>query len=64
MTSWVIVRIETGEGIAETFDEKHADNICMTYSKYKKVPIKEYLYNLNEQIKERTFSDGGRAWLK
>lgn len=47
--SYVIVSKETGKAVFETFEKKIADAI--NTEKYKAVPILEYLYNLNDQIK-------------
>lgn len=43
--SWVIVSLETGKAIFETFEEKTAKRINL--KKYKVVPILEYLQSLN-----------------
>ena len=50
VSSWVIVRIATGEAIAETFLQHVAEAI--NRDKYKAVPVGEYLGELNRRIKE------------
>ena len=50
-TSWVIVEIETGKAVFETFNEKII--LKVNTNKYKVVPIYEYLCSLNKSIKEQ-----------
>jgi hypothetical protein len=47
--SWVIVRVATGEAIAETYLQHVAEAI--NRDKYKAVPVGEYLGQLNRRIK-------------
>ena len=48
--SWVIVRISDNQAMLEVFNESLALQVNKT--KYKAVPIYEYLCNLNKTIKE------------
>lgn len=48
-TSWVIVRIEDGQAMFETFNKLLAEKVNKT--KYKAVPILKYLVNFNKGVK-------------
>jgi len=48
MNSWVIVNAETGEAVMETFDRSIANRVT---KKYKAVPARKYLEELNDSIK-------------
>jgi hypothetical protein len=48
ISSWVIVNKETYQAVFETFKEKTANSI--NQSKYKAVPILEYLQTINAKI--------------
>lgn len=50
--SWVIVRLDDGKPVFETFCYEFADTI--NKARYKAVPILEYLQNLNANIKANT----------
>lgn len=50
--SWVIVSKATGAAVFETFNERVASAI--NQEKYEALPILQYLYQLNETIKEQT----------
>ena len=58
-TSWVIVSLETGKAIAETYCETYAD--CINKSKYKAIPIFEYLQKFNIEVKEQQKKD---EWIR
>lgn len=45
--SWVIVSLATGEAVLETYSEKLAQAI--NTSKYKAVPVYEWLASINQQ---------------
>jgi hypothetical protein len=47
--SWVIVRLDDGKPIFETFCHEFADTI--NKARYKAVPILEYLQKLNAGVK-------------
>lgn len=49
--SWVIVRLDDGKPVFETFCYEFADTI--NKARYKAVPILEYLQTLNANIKEQ-----------
>lgn len=48
-SSWVIVELESGRALFETFNENLLPSL--NTQKYKAVPIHEYLCKLNESIK-------------
>jgi hypothetical protein len=50
--SWVIVRLDDGKPVFETFCYEFADTI--NKARYKAVPILEYLQTLNERIKNES----------
>jgi len=47
--SWVIVRLSDNSPIFETFNE--SVSLAVNQSKYKSVPILQYLVNFNKGIK-------------
>lgn len=49
-SSWVIVSLETGKGVMETWNPKCVEHV--NKAKYKAVPVYEYLCDLNLKIKE------------
>ena len=49
VASWVIIDKETGKAVMETFNQKTAD--AVNTEKFDVMPIKDYLYALNERIK-------------
>jgi len=51
--SWVIVDRQTEQAVLETFSKKIADNINL--DRYMVIPIKFYLYGLNEKINGREY---------
>ena len=48
MNSWIIVNVRTGEAVMETFDRSIANRVTR---KYKAVPARKYLEDLNAKIK-------------
>ena len=48
MTSWVIIKKDTGQAVLETYQSSILNKI--NADKYKAVPILEYLCSLNKQV--------------
>lgn len=49
--SWIIIKLDTGEAILETWNESVLNNLK---PEFKGIPTHEYLCNLNQKIKENS----------